>query len=169
MEQTFGERLIGLLSDPLFWLVTIFLGIVLSVIGNYATRISDRILSLFSKRRQEARKRREDYIDSEARRLISRPQERFDAKLDEIYLTILSMGWLMLFTAIMIFVAIVEITSFPPHEFRYIFYLLVILYGCMIVVGLRGNSAKRREVREIINRYYEIQQADNETQKENNT
>ncbi len=43
MQQTVTERLTNLVTDPLFWIVTVFIAMIVSIFANYATRGTDRV------------------------------------------------------------------------------------------------------------------------------
>ncbi len=50
MSSAITDRLLGLLGDPLFWIGTIFVGLLINVIGNYLTRFSDTFVAKASLR-----------------------------------------------------------------------------------------------------------------------
>lgn len=84
-QLTVGEKILNLLMDPIFWLGSGLVALVMNVIANYATRGTDKIISLFSTRRRQAIEQKNQFIYQEAERLLNNPGERFDVKLDVLF------------------------------------------------------------------------------------
>jgi multisubunit Na+/H+ antiporter MnhB subunit len=80
-----STRLLSLARDPLFWIGTVFCGLVVSTLANYFTRMTDRFITAFSSRRQKRLAAQNSSLREEAARLLEHPGERFDLKLDVLY------------------------------------------------------------------------------------
>jgi hypothetical protein len=79
------QRVTLLLSDPLFWMVTVALSLALSVVANYVTRGIDR---WWSHRRTETEGQQAKQIaayEAVAAHLASHPRDQFNLRLDILY------------------------------------------------------------------------------------
>ena len=161
MQETLWNRFIDLVSDPLFWVVTVFFGAIVGIIGNYGTRISDRTLSLFSARRKRAREKYEREIEEEVQKLMNHPQERFDAKLDMIWFLLRAIiGFLCLSMALNILIMIIittEISKLRDTPYNFINDWVFGVYGiiCILLTSTIFSYASR-EVQKlrVIRTYY---------------
>jgi hypothetical protein len=93
MNSTITDRLLGLFGDPLFWIGSVFVGILINVIGNYLTRYSDTFIAKVSLRKQLKLEMKQQEISKAVDRLLASPTERFDVKLDVLFYMLQRVLW----------------------------------------------------------------------------
>jgi hypothetical protein len=79
------NRVASLLRDPLFWIATVICGLIVTVVGNYLTRASDRLFASYRLSRQRKFEITERSVNAGAQHLLEHPSERFDVKLDVVF------------------------------------------------------------------------------------
>ena len=164
MQETLTDRLINLITDPLFWIVTILIGLVVSVIGNYATRISDRILSIFSIRIKQSRERENEQINEYAKMLMDKPQDRFDAKLDIIYSVQKQIYYflsaiLFLLLSLVLFIVTKVDNTLPVYKYILakgggLLFIIIGAIGLIAAIYERSNETRNQK---IIRKFYQFQ------------
>ena len=60
------DRLGEILTDPTWWMSAVVVALVVSVVGNFATRWTDRVLGHFSERRRQANTKRQREVEKTA-------------------------------------------------------------------------------------------------------
>jgi hypothetical protein len=83
--QAIIERLDELFHDPVFWVATVASGLVVTIIGNYATRALDRFCATYRNSRLHQKGMADAAVQAAARHLAEHPSERYDLKLDVLY------------------------------------------------------------------------------------
>ena len=139
MQQSLIDRLYDLVIDPLFWIVTILIGLIVSILANYATRGSDRIISLFSRRMKEKIDRDRKFALNNAIKLIGAPDKKIDTKLDIIeYLLrgLLSLIFVLIAMDffIMILMVVLEYRT-TISEFKVFLIILVLGLGILNILS----------------------------------
>jgi len=153
MQQTVTERLTNLVTDPLFWIVTVFIAMIVSIFANYATRGTDRVVSLFSNRRRELIEEENKFIDQEVERMMKSPQDRFDVKLDVIWQLLRSllaafMAVSILFSIFFIYTLFIILEPLPEMiiaPLGVFGFLSTIIFAWYLRLFLRHSRRERRD------------------------
>lgn len=79
------ERIVGLLNDPIFWVSTVVCGVIVSVLGNYATRYADMLFASYRVRRSRRSEVLDAAVNAAATHVLAHPNQVYDVKLDILF------------------------------------------------------------------------------------
>ena len=108
MPRAMIERLNELFHDPVFWVATVACGLVVTIIGNYATRLLDRFCATYRNSRLHHKGMADAAVRAAARHLTEHPNERYDLKLDVLYYSQREIFYATATTILLVF-AVIEI------------------------------------------------------------
>lgn len=96
MEPTIPQ----LLASPTFWFTTVIAGIIVGILGNFATNGIQKIWGRFSETQRMKSEAQEKAFQAEVQDLIDNPSKVVDIKLDAIYSLLSNIAKLMFYLAL---------------------------------------------------------------------
>jgi hypothetical protein len=161
MDSTITDRLLGLFGDPLFWIGSVFVGVLINVIGNYLTRFSDTFVAKVSLRRQLQLETKQQEISKAVDRLLVSPTERFDIKLDVLFYMLQRILWVVGFAVFMILAYLFALLEKSSAS------ILISIFLVILSLYAVGRSYSYRKLLdkdlEIITHYNELRKGDKGT------
>ena len=165
--MNFLSKLSELFTDPVFWIATIFCGLLLGILANYLTRVADRLIARASTRRQANVQAANSSIREAATRLLRHPADRFDVKLDVLFYQAAQIRWgifaLVFFT---LGIGARSIPNFFPRPLASIVLLICMSIGIAAWSMLGVSFLRESRALRILDAYEGLKSGGNSTNQE---